>query len=518
MTTDFKDYRSYTVPLYFLGAIGFLCFAYQTFNLTLFGDDWAMIYYSELTGRYSVGAGRWLAWIIWIVFVDNAFMPVVTMTLACLLLGASALVISDTLELGPIGRIVFLLLYVSNPFLIEPFAFNVGQIPLAISMLLAAIAAQCMVGAIRAEDRRTLIVQSLIATLCLVGTAAIYQTSALTVLVVLNFYLLLHHHDLAGKRFGRFALVSLAVLATSAVIYVVTVYLSWKISPYGALNRPEYDIRGGYAGLSPIFRRFLELRTIWADYLTGSVHGHFVVTKWLLIGLFVTAYARFAWDAFKRRQPSGLLVPLSFLACLVIPFVLFVLREAYLVRYNTLVPMGVMLALPPAMLVAALERGPLRNVVVALCGVVVAGNVFVHNIVALGKELIFERDLAITSRILDRIEPNLTEADIAKDVFVQFVGTLPKDTMARPFGDGPGPREGQKYFVSSIAECGIFSCQPLRFFSAVGLVQTGVKYRMAFKTFEGEEAERVRAMPTWPAGGSVAKVGERWVIKLSEMP
>ncbi len=511
------DYRGLAQSAGFIIAISILCYAFQATNLTLFGDDWSMIHSTYLAGRFGIGTGRWLATLLWHVFAENAFMPIVTISFGCLLLGCSALVVSNVFQLDSLSRVFFILLYMSNPFLIEPFTFNIGHVPGALSMLLVALSAHFLIQAFQAEEHKETIINGLLSALTLTLTAAINQTSALMMIIILNFYVLINHARFTGQLLVRFCVVCLSVAAISITLYVISVLLSWEFSGFGPLQVGQYDITQGYSvGVGSILSRLQELVVIWRDYLKGSVHGHFKVTKWLLISLFIAGLVFFAAKAVRLKQMSGLVIPVIFLVCLVAPFLLYVLREQYYPRYNTLLPLGVMLALLPVILLNSIASPALRVMVSAICAIIVVGNIFAHNIVAVGKVLIFNRDMALAGRVLNRIEMKLDASETGKYVNVRLIGFLPLNERARPFGDGAGPDPGQKYFVSSIAECSVFACQTNRFFFAIQLLEAGLKIVRNRGPMTPDQQAFVASMPVWPHKDAVAKFGDVWMVKLSD--
>jgi MFS family permease len=510
----------------FAALFGLLTYGFSAANPMLAGDDWPILFSLDLAERYDFGTGRWLAYLLRLPFAGGAFMPVVTLSVMAATLAAAANVIGRTLDLDGRGRVLLAGLMISNPFAIEWVAFNIAHVAGGVSTLLAAWSSRAIVAAWEPPgtpaDQETRGLRTALTSagydvargaLLLALSAAIYQTAALIVPLVLMLRMLQQPNH---SRLTRIIATTAITAASAALLYAVSVRLSWALSGDGPLAIPNYDLSNGYVlSLSALAGRLMETGMIWRDFATGEVHGFVPGLANLLLalcgtGLFVMA-AR-CWKAGVRHGLTGTAIMLGLLA---VPFVLFIVRTAYPVRYNTLVPFGMLLFLAP-LAATSRWRGPPATGILAVGAVVLAGQTMGHNVTAYARAISLARDSSITGRILDRIEPQLTAQEVSGGVPLHIVGMLDGNALSRPFGDGAAPRRGQVYFTTSIAECSPLTCQPGRLFQSLNMLQIGARYKFAAPADVTAQASAISAAPAWPLQGSVARLGSFWLIKLSQ--
>ena len=400
---------TYRVPLLWTGILNLLGFAFLALNFSLTGDDWWALWPGPGDTRLALGSGRWMTPIIWSLFQQNTFMPVLTLATGIVLNLLTGLLLCGLLGIKekPIATLVLCLVSLS-PFLAEIFAFKIAQVPLPLSNFLAVAAASVLLSW---NTRPVLRVGVGAVLLCL--ALACYQGAAPTFAVTLAAYCLfqLRSPDSSLRPLlTRFWLTGLGILVGLS-LYALSVYLTFALTgqkPHVELNG-LYNITTNYrTSLTSILDGLALIGALVTQFLFLSQHLIPLYIKaafWVSLLLVLVGVAPHQPGRLAKRAPRAILLGLSLVTVLLFPWLLVLVREgenAY--RYNTLFSLGLVYATVVAASVSWTSLSILRKVALAAGWIVVIGFVYQHNIAAVGLHIMNERDKLIANRIIDRIE------------------------------------------------------------------------------------------------------------------
>ena len=455
--------------------------------------------------------------IIWFLFQQNTFMPVLTLATGIVLNLLTGLLLCVLLVIKEKTVVTLVLCLVSlSPFLAEVFAFKIAQVPLPLSNFLAVAAASVLLSW---NTRLVLRVGVGAVLLCL--ALACYQGAAPTFAVTLAAYCLFQLRSPDSSLpplLTSFWLSGLGTLVGLS-LYALSVYLTFTLTgqkPHVELNG-IYNITTNYrTSLTSMLDGLALIGALLTQFLFLSQHLIPLYIKaafWVSLLLVLVGVARRQPGLVVKRAPRAILLGLSLVTLLLFPWLLVLVREgenAY--RYNTLFSLGMVYATVVAASVSWTSVSILRKTALAAGWIVVIGFVYQHNIAAVGLHIMNERDKLIANRIIDRIERDPLYDNLGHVRPVALIGRL--DYQQRwPFGANPstGP------IRTSLVRCSVLACQPGRLHHLLRWVQADRARYVHMR--DGDALERAleyaRTHAAWPSPQAVAVIDDFVVIILS---
>lgn len=475
--------------------------------------------------------GRPLHGFTWIVAGNNYLAPAFTLTVMIAALLAAGLTFSRLLHLtGELNVFIFLSLIVLCPIWAEHINFKLNHLAVAIATMAAAGASYAIWKATTEDlenpvslSRSTLYL--LFASILIAVAAAsrpemtIFGLSAVALIVL---------RELPDSPNPARTL----LITGSAALLAAVVSIVW-FGTFVAFTRNLFDISppapGNPYGISTTLISNVEdlklvlerFHNYFWQFLSGDQHLIPAFAKYIFLGSMVFLIAGAYRYRYLRHQCHRdalivtLLVTLTVLALLVLPWTLGLIRTPNSYRYNGIVAISLVFAGIVVLAIDYQESQLLKSIGQLGALILILIFFFQSNLASSVTYHVNRRDFAIANRILVRLEsePQFEKLWQRNSFDILLVGT-PKMYIKRPFiaPAASPPMSG------SIIQCGVFNCQLGRINDATYLIQYGTT-RIRWKPLVGltaKEKTRVlseaRKMPSWPSGGAMKRISDSEVI------
>lgn len=522
--------RSNREALLAVGVLAAIAYGVLAFHLTLAGDDWSAVLDPQGKHQSFVSLGRWMTVLLWKIFGDGLFAP--TFTLALFVAGAitGAFVLARTLGLeGRAEVFVFTSLFAFCPVLAEQAVFKSNHVSLGVGLLLASLAVALATSALRKR---------------LAGApgawpAALGAAGLMTLAVGNQQSLLLF--GLAGCAGAALAVraedsgrPALAFARAASLVYGLTCVLGgalyWVVTAlvqaavgveprtsgkYSAalIENGEQFARNLDRFSEHLFQFLVEPQHLWP----GAAKAVF--------GALLAGAVYYTWKnarAAQRNSASEGLLRLALAATVLIaPWLLgLVRRPENSYRYTALLGLVPLYPITFALLMRARPGPRRRGQALVLAGAVVAMFVFQQNAASVATLTSNWRDLALSQRILARIEAHPAYASLPEEHEIVLVGQLPDADDGPPFSlRSRGPMD------ASVVQAAVYSEQPHRFRAIMAFCDYPNEGRtfstLTAKTLQQLGPQRLaqvraalRQARPWPAWEAVQFAGDRVFVVL----
>jgi len=522
--------RSNREVLLAVGALSAIAYGILAFHLTLAGDDWSAVLDPRGKHQSFLSLGRWMTVLLWKVVGDGLFAP--TFTLALFVAGAlaGAFVLARTLGLEDRAEVfVFTALFTFCPVLAEQAVFKSNHVSLGVGFLLASLAVAL---ATRALRRR------------LAGEAGAWSATAgaagLMALAVGNQQSLLLFGVAAcagaalASRWDESRPSPGAFVRAAALVYGLTCVLGGALywgatTAIQAVAGIEARSSGKYSAAlienseqfarnlerlgDHLFQFLLESQHLWPGYAKVAF---LLALGWTLLRTWKRPRSRSASPA-----PEALLLLALAALLLLAPWLLGLVRRpdnSY--RYTALMGLVPLYPVAFALALRATPRGTHRTLALGLSGAVVAMFVFAQNAASVSTLTSNWRDLALSQRILARIEAHPDYASLPARHEIVLVGQLPAAEEGPPFS-----LSSRAPMSDSVVQAGVYREQPHRFRAIMAFCDYPNELRtfstLSNKTFQQLSPQRLaqaraalRAAKPWPAWEAVQFAGDRIFVVL----
>jgi hypothetical protein len=260
----------------------------------------------------------------------------------------------------------------------------------------------------------------------------------------------------------------------------------------------------------------------FTQFAVGEQHLWPRQVKWVFVAIFL-AYLTFLFQGLPSDRSSKVARTVSLIvvltAFLLAPWILGLVRTADGYRYTALV--GLLPVYPAvfAQTMSLARRTALRFAILLAASWIIFSFVFFQNVAAVATYTTNQRDLAVATRMLARLEshPDFPAFSSYERQSVLLIGRLSYRSKDVPFQhQAPDPMS------TSIVNCGVFNCQPGRFRHLMRFVDYPSK--RFYDSFELQHlddlpdrsaiASSILAASTWPGPDSVLISGDRAFIVL----
>jgi hypothetical protein len=481
--------------LIFCLLIGLLTYGFNLFNLNLSVDN-------EIAGFAENGASAWLVQGRWGTYLLNRFLlpypiiPVVPMAITIAGLSASYVLSAITWR-WPVDTAHYAAapFAIAFPVLVHLSAFLNLAYAVAIGFLLAAVAVY-----LAARDRPWLY---LLAIPSLSAAVAMYQPVILFPLVSFLAFAAVRSPAVGIARTIHRLIVFALVLAASLILY----YAVWHLWLLLAGLTPSYVegfVQLGALLASPLTILGASARFTWL-ILSGSgeifLEKRHIFAVTVLLAAVVVAVD--GWLA--RRNLSGFLLHVALVAAaLLVPLMVVAIDLGFLPYRNLLgAPLG--FAVLVFMAVSTTRLRLARPILVLLSALCLLGFADSANRLFYAQSLVVQADRDLANRIVDRIHALGGRPESGPTMFDVVGAHSMRDSRAFP-------RIWTSSLVASFFEWDQGNPWRIAFF----MRSMGYDLRPISQPQRLSLLDRIKAMPAWPADGSVQRINGIFVVKFSD--
>jgi hypothetical protein len=508
-----------------------LAYGFAMFNLTLAGDDWNVLQANYQTD-WVISIGRWMDAIIWRLADDGNFAT--PLTLGVLAAVYSVFAAACCLCLGMKRResyLIFACVLICFPINAEPFSFKSLHLIFAFAIILATGSGLLIVRGHELLLERQVLKPAALgagAVTAFVLSAAAYQMLALLAiaLVLARLVGMLRGPYESSKLLQSTALLlgfSAIILGIGFLFYMASVWgVSWltgvPLNTIGPYAIADSFVESG----SQLYRGIIHGVVVLRELFFQRQHLFPLLAKLVFLAMtialiFVIASGSEKSNYFDQPRPpdvwDGIVRALILAGVIVLlfltPLVLGMLRKNGLYRYNNLVGIAVPYAMAFALLFDMARDARLRLGIAVLTIAMIAIFIFEQNRASITTFLLNRRDLAIASRMLERITADPAFAPFAAkgQVTIVFFGQrLEKRILPRPFS-------ADAFALGAKDDCGVFNCQLIRIEPAFQLIsESGMTYHTDIWPYIPEDTsaeekqsleQRIKEAHPWPAPDAV---------------
>jgi hypothetical protein len=514
-----------------LAAVAFLAvvaYGFIAFSHTMAGDEWTSFQTERYQHLWSIQIGRWVAPIIWSLLGDNALAPTFTITLFVCAQMFAFLLAARVIGLRS-AFAVFALMATSAffPFWAEAVNFKLLHSTFAFGLPMSCLAGTAMWLAWRESAAGKRLVAAAWVLSAAVGLSLVLSTYQglsqfaiiLFLAAILNRIVLRAGEPPSLREAVSLVYILVGTVVLGAALYWAEVAITQEIygtSPLQGQYALGDSLIGSWNDLSMSVSRLVSYNR---SFLVSPNHLFPFASKLLFLVTLAVVVHRVT-----RVAPSSITRWVLLVVCLVgmfvAPWAIGLIRVPFSYRYIALASAALLYG---AVVGIANEwsAAPFLRGVVRVCSIlIVVIFVFEQNSASLITYENNRRDLAITNRLLARIEsdPHYRSIDPSKPVRLLVYG-IPAMFTGRPFSAsaGAGP------LSESIISCGIYDCQLFRIPDALRLLSTDRTRYVITPADQLDPAasamleSKVAQMSMWPAVGSVTFIDSNTiVIKFSE--
>ncbi len=511
----------------FLILYGFLiivAYGFHMFNLTLYGDDLFAYIYPKFQYTWVVSIGRWLTRIVWALFDDDYFVPVLSLTSLLFSIYFSAKLHFKALNIkNSYYLYIFVLIFAFSPVLVEITSFKMAHFTLSIAIILITVADYNFVKYLKTNKKYNLFIASFFLSL----SVSLYQAVAIfsfQFLIILLMFEILHSQSLKFLKADVLKMIKFVLLGI--FLYIIEVKLSLYYYDIGVSSNQSYSI-DVLLNMKNISHNLFLFRDNLIHFLLYEQHFYPQVIKYIMLVSFFFLLV-FVYSDIKKQKISVIakififFVLLLFLICS--PFLIGIINKTAF-RYNAIIPIATLYAALITSLYYYVNKSK-RNAFKEIVGIVILIVVFIfifeQNKASTVRYANYSRDIHIANRMLSRIESNPHYAIMKKrnkcDLIIvgRRINSIIK--KSKPFYSYSKGRMG-----TSIINCDTFTCQIQHIrelFRYVGIDES-IKFRYYFyknineipKRF-GLKSTDIDTIQKWPAKGFLIPIKTGFVLNI----
>lgn len=484
-------------------AVAFFAFGYELFNFSETIDEEIDAYRTAWEKKEYLLNGRWGAWLLNLFFIPQSVLPYYPTMLALSGLAVSVAVFLSFQQVGRPAKIIFTVLFLTNPIHAGYLAFNTLNIYFGMGAVFVALSFILLQKALtKKRHRLTLLMLSIFS---LTAAISIYQALLTGFIVYLAFYLF---NMINTSRNGLLRNVITFTLWGGVII--ISAFLFYKVSDSIVRNifleplqeQKLYLDNFIHWGKKPLREVLLNLSRIISDFLLGRgyLKSQSGMTQVFLLPMIIYTF----FVIFTRRNilHRKLLLSGALLLLLLSGFAMIIIN-------GNAMPSRAMMALPLMMaliwLISYTQSGAyLRKAIIVIALLIAINNVFINTRLFYTAKTVWDADRDLANRLTERIlgsNPPITNGKIK----VHLAGNVAYKANELFIREG----------IFGLSKFEINEISPSR--TEKIFLQSGITYFRFIKPGSDEiNSEILHQMPCWPINGSVTIVGDIIYVKLSD--